>query len=105
MEEPKIICPVCGQEFMPSEIYLPDYFLGRPTEIVKTTSGKIDFYFGQKMDPDEEYICDNCGAHLKIHANISFNVIAENKDEEEHVTHFNKFKKVQLEEQLFDLND
>lgn len=105
MNEPVIKCPICGQEFLPAEVYLPDYFLGKPTEIIKTTSGKLDFYFGQGMDPDEEFICDNCGAHLKIHANISFNVVAESTDDEEYVTHFNSVKKTQLEEPLFGVND
>jgi len=102
MEDPIIVCPICGQQYLPAELYLPDDFLGKPTEIVRTTAGKVDFYFGTKMDPDTEYICDNCGAHLKVHANISFNVSTDDPNEGEHITYFNKFKKIQLEEKLFD---
>ena len=101
MNEPIIKCPVCGQEYLPSEIYMPDAFLGKPTEVIKTTAGKIDFYFGQKMDPNEEYICDNCATRLRIHANISFDVTAEIPEAEEHITKFNKINKAKLEEQLF----
>lgn len=105
MSEPIIVCPICGQQYHPAEIFLPNYFLGKPTDIVKNTSGKIDFHFGQDMDPDETYICDNCGAHLKIHANISFNVAVDENKSEEHVTHFNRAKKTTLEETLFNTDD
>ncbi len=96
-----IRCPVCGQAYLPAEIYLPDDSLGKPHDIVKTTDGKIDFYFGQKQDLDADYICDNCSSHFKVHANISFTTSAVTQGIEEHVTHFNRAKKLQLEEQLF----
>ena len=26
----KIICPKCGREYLPAEIYYPNFFFGRP---------------------------------------------------------------------------
>lgn len=105
MEDLKIVCPVCGHEYLPAEIYLPNDFLGKPTEIIRDDSGHIEFYFGDVMDPDADYICDSCGARMHVHADISFNVITSNSANKEHVTYYNKFKKLQLEEQLFTTDD
>lgn len=99
-----ITCPVCGQQYLPSEIFFPNDLLGKPTEIIKDTSGKIDFFLGENPDFTETYICDNCGTELSVTANISYKVdtIAE-KFDEEYVSSFNKPKKLTLEESsLFD---
>ena len=102
MDEPIIKCPVCGAEYLPAEIYLPDNFLGKPTEIVRDSLGRIEFHFGTNSDLDEEFICDYCATHFKVHANINFETIYDQPKDVEHVTHFNKIKKVKLEEeQLF----
>lgn len=99
-----IICPVCGQEYLPAEIFFPDDLIGKPTEIVKNTSGKIDFYLGDDPNFDEYYICDNCGTKLKIHANVSYKIdTAEDTFNEEYVSKFERPKKLILEESsLFD---
>ena len=99
-----ITCPVCGQEFVPSEIFYPDDIIGHPTEIVKTTSGKIDFFFGPGPDLTETYVCDNCGTKLQVTANVFYKVKAvENEMDKEYVTTFNKSNKYNLEEgSLFD---
>lgn len=94
-----IKCPVCGQEYLPSEIFYPDDLIGHPTEIIKNTAGKVDFFIGPGTNYDEEYICDNCGTPLKIHANVNYTV--ESKDvkfTEEYVSSFIKPKKIVLEE-------
>ena len=39
-----IICPNCGAEYLPAEIFLPDSFLGRPGVVDKDSSGKIIYY-------------------------------------------------------------
>lgn len=99
-----ITCPVCGQHYLPSEIFMPDNFFGKQKEIVKTPSGEIDFYIGDDMDLDEEYVCDNCGSKLNIHANVSFNVTVSEEEnfDEEYTTPIKKMAKLKLsEETLF----
>jgi len=99
-----ITCPICGQQYLPSEIFYPDDLLGKPTEIIKDDTGKVEFYLGDDPDFDEEYICDNCGAKLTIHANLSFKVEATKEEfEEEYTSSFERPKKLKLEESsLFD---
>ena len=67
-----ITCPNCGMEYLPAEIYYPNSFLGHPSDIEKTTLGKIDMYDGLSMNLNEEYTCDNCGAKFKVEAKVSF---------------------------------
>ena len=97
---PIIVCPICGEELLMSEVYVPQAFFGKQKEIIKDSAGHIDYYIGSDPDLDEEYICDNCGAHLKIHANVSFDVTSVSDDfEEEYVTEINKPKKITLKEE------
>lgn len=67
-----IDCPVCGEQYLPAEIFIPDAFLGKPSEIEKTFDGKIDYFNGKSMDTVEEYVCDKCGAKFKVVANVVF---------------------------------
>lgn len=99
-----IKCSVCGQEYLPSEIFMPKSFFGNPGEIIKNTSGQIEFFTGTDMNLEEEYICDNCNTPLKIKANIDFEVESGAPIEitEEYVSTFNKPDKMILsEEELF----
>jgi predicted RNA-binding Zn-ribbon protein involved in translation (DUF1610 family) len=68
----KIKCPHCGFEYMPAEIYYPDSFLGKPMDISRDDSGKIDFYTGHNMDLNEEFECPNCGCHFEINCKVDF---------------------------------
>lgn len=67
-----IECPKCGCSYLPAEIYLPNSFLGRPYDIEKTPTGKIDVFDGSTMDTVEEYVCDYCDTHFRVVANVSF---------------------------------
>lgn len=68
-----IRCPNCGAEYLPAEIYLPDYFLGRPCHIEKDhLFGKINNYEGRAMDTFETYNCDYCGVTFSVSAKIKF---------------------------------
>ena len=67
-----IQCPKCGREYLPAEIYLPDSFLGKPYDIEKTHTGKIDVFDGSTMDTVEEYVCDYCDTHFRVVANVNF---------------------------------
>ena len=41
-----IVCPKCGREYLPAEIYLPNSFLGRPHDIYRLTNGKVESFEG-----------------------------------------------------------
>ena len=72
-----IKCPVCGREYLPAEIYLPNSFLGHPSEIEKTSSGKIDTFNGLTMNLNETYICDDCGTKFGVKAKVAFKTFAD----------------------------
>ena len=81
-EEKRLIikCPHCGQEYLPAEIFIPSEFMGKPEGIIKEDKGNIEFYSGNNMNLDEEYICDKCGKKFFIQTDISFKTIKENDD-------------------------
>lgn len=98
----EIKCPVCGQQYHPTEIYLPNEFFGKPKEIVKDDSGQISYVLGKDMNLEEEYICDNCNTKFKVTADISFETSVTRSAEEEYVSTFERPKKLKLmEEELF----
>ena len=53
-------CPHCNAEYVPSEIYLPKYFLGIPKYIHRNEENKITGITGSDMDLNETYQCDFC---------------------------------------------
>ena len=74
--KPKLLrvikCPTCGYEYLPAEIYYPDDFLGKPTNIVKDTNGKIIGFNGIKMNDTETYKCDNCLTLFEVVSTTNF---------------------------------
>ena len=70
-----IICPHCGFQYLPGEVYDPKHFLGQPKDIVRNNIGEVLGHEGIVMDPNESYVCENCGTELHITAKVSFNVI------------------------------
>ena len=93
-------CPVCGQAYLPSEIFLPQSFFGKQKDITRNASGEIEFYLGDDPDYDETFICESCLSKLKIHANLSFNVVVDKGEnfDEDYSTPINKPKKLKLDE-------
>ena len=73
--KPKVLeiirCPRCKYEYLPAEIYLPTYFLGKPTGIIKNNN-MIESFTGNSMDTTETYTCDNCGSTFKVFAKVTF---------------------------------
>lgn len=67
-----IKCPCCGYEYLPAEIFLPDYILGKPTDISRTVDGKVQYINGKSSDLTERYICDKCNKPFKVTANLFF---------------------------------
>ena len=80
MSKNYIICPHCGAEYLPCELYLPNSFLGHPSEIQKDSDGKIINIFGKDMDLNEFYRCDYCNKKFTVSAKIKFIVDSNTKD-------------------------
>lgn len=83
-----ITCPYCGREYLPSEIYLPNSFLGKATNVMRMIDGSIEAYFGKNMDLKESYICDKCNSEFNVQAKVSFKTFPKqnSKFKEEYVT-------------------
>ena len=65
-------CPKCGMEYLPAEVFIPDAFVGKPSNIVKDEEGSIVSFSGKTMSTEEEYTCDRCGVTFTISSKISF---------------------------------
>ena len=65
-------CPHCNAEYVPSEIYLPKYFLGIPKYIHRNEENKITGITGSDMDLNETYQCDFCGNKFSVKAKVTF---------------------------------
>lgn len=75
---PRITCPHCKTaQYLPSEIYMPGAFLGRPDDLVKDVLGKIIYDDGQTPDMIEHYICDYCDKPFVVEATITYKSMAE----------------------------
>lgn len=97
-------CPVCGEEYLPSEIFMPDAVFGKQYDITKNDRGDIMFYLGDDPDYNEEFICNSCNTKLEVTMKMSFDVTPKENDEfeEEYITEVEKVKKIKLkEEDLF----
>lgn len=70
-----IRCPHCGTEYHPSEIFIPEYLIGRPKDIEKNYLGKIvNIEMALKPDLKEEFTCEKCFQKLNISAHIRYDV-------------------------------
>ena len=89
-----IVCPYCGREYLPAEIFIPNSFFGKPTNIERDSVGRIKSYDGLAMDTVESYICDGCKNPFTVVARIQY--ATEIKDRynfsEEHVTYLKQAK-------------
>ena len=74
-----IVCPHCGREYLPAEIYIPKSFFGEPFGIQRDVFGKIVGSFGKQPDFRETYICDGCDNPFKVVANVKFSVSCDDK--------------------------
>ena len=90
--EKLIICPYCGAEYLPAEIFYPDEFLGTPKNIEKDAKGKIQFYGGQNAKLTESYTCDYC--KRKMYVSVDMDFIAQIQPFS--TGHITKFKKTNL---------
>lgn len=61
-----IECPNCKYEYLPAEIFVPKYYFGTPSDIERTSEGKIISYEGTSVDLFEKYKCDKCNTEFRI---------------------------------------
>ena len=86
-----IKCPNCGKEYLPSEIFIPDYLIGKPRTIVR--EGKeIISADGILPDMQEEFFCDDCNTKFEVVAKISYVTKANDQDmyNNEYISEYNK---------------
>lgn len=76
----KIVCPYCGYEYSPEEIYIPEAFFGRAKNIERDNAGKIIYFVGKGMDLNESYRCDKCNTKFKVKCDLKFYATSEAKD-------------------------
>lgn len=69
-----IKCPYCDAEYLPGEIFLPDEFLGQPTDVEKDYKHQILFNGGKDQNVEETYTCDYCGKQFTVKADINYKV-------------------------------
>ena len=74
MKKTVIVCPNCGAEYLPQEIYIPNEFFGRATYIERDEkTHQITDVIGSSVDLDESYTCNFCNTPFSVTAKISFN--------------------------------
>lgn len=93
-----IRCPHCNTEYLPAEIFLPNSFIGKPSNIVKDIAGKILDFSGNSMDTKESFICDRCGTTFKVRTQLQFFTEIKNDN-------FNEDYKTSLKKDLFTLSE
>lgn len=67
-----IVCPKCGYQYTPAEIYIPSCFFGKPSFIKRDVNGVIEEVIGKHPDLTELYVCDNCKTSFKVTAKIDY---------------------------------
>ena len=67
-----IICPYCGREYVPSEIFYPEDLLPNVGDVVRKENGLVEFCTGSQELESEEYCCDGCGKTFKVTPALSF---------------------------------
>ena len=94
-----IKCPICGTEYLPSEVFYPDSFFGKQKDITRNNSGEVEFYLGDDPNYEEEFVCESCLTKLNIKARLSFDVEQISGEDEEYSTPIDKKHKIKLEEE------
>lgn len=67
-----VTCPKCGREYLPSEIFVPNHFFGRPGIIQRDHAQHVVTFTGTSLDNNETYCCDSCDTIFNIRAKVSF---------------------------------
>lgn len=66
-----VVCPCCGAEYHPAEIFMPQTLLGRP-KVVRDSVGHIVSWTGDPVCLREKYICDYCDSPLDVQMKLDY---------------------------------
>ncbi len=73
MEKYQVIkCPFCEAEYLPGEIFMPNYSLGAPKEVERDFTGKLLYFDGLEQDLKETYTCEYCNNRFDVYAKINY---------------------------------
>lgn len=89
----KVVCPNCGYEYLPVEIFIPNSVFGKYIALERDDDGKIidDESIVTDMNLVDSYRCDGCGRKFEVKMNIDFETSSESADfSEEYSTKINK---------------
>ena len=78
-----VICPYCGCQYLPGEIFSPKYFLGQPKNIIRNIKGEILGSEGIDMDLSETFTCEVCNKDFDVKAKIEFKYNGEENSDTE----------------------
>jgi len=94
-----IECPHCRRQYTIQEIYMPNYLLGKATEVIRNDDGVIETFEGIEQDLVEQFTCEECNTTFKVKANITFetSVIEEESFDNDYSTTIYK-DRIKLEE-------
>ena len=67
-----ISCPTCGKEYLPAELFIPSYFMGRLRFVERDEYNKIVSIVGENMDLHETFTCDCCNQLFHVNCEITF---------------------------------
>lgn len=70
-----IRCPHCGYEYLPSEIFMSEYLLGKPEHILRDPIGHIlhfDYRKGFEPVTTESFICEHCDKQFEVEVTMNF---------------------------------
>lgn len=84
MKDKLIVCPRCGYQYLPSEIFIPNTVFGKPSFIRRSVDGKIENVDGEEPDMTELYCCDNCNTSFKVSLEMSFDTQIDVNSDFEH---------------------
>lgn len=83
-----ICCPKCGFQYLPGEIFIADYLLGKPKRVIRNKVGEILGYEGLEPELNDTFQCENCGEEFTVNAHLSFNVNEESSTIEQDTLSF-----------------
>lgn len=66
-----IKCPYCNYEYVPSEIYMPNEFLGKPKNVYRDVDGRIE-KADDEQHLEETFCCESCNKTFKVSAKIEY---------------------------------